>query len=162
VSDAGIALCALAMALGLVGTLVPLLPGMALIWATALVFGLVDGFGSTGVAAFALITALAVAALVGKVLLPGRGARGGGAPMASLMIGALAGVVGFFVIPVLGMPIGAVLGVLVAEYRRTRRWELAWRSTRGVVVGIGLAAALEFGAGTLMVLAWAAWVVLAR
>lgn len=158
VSDVGVALCAIAMAVGLIGTLVPLLPGLSLIWVTALVYGAVDGFGASGLIAFALITLLLGASVAAKIALPHRRARAGGAPTRTLLIGALAGLVGFFVIPVVGLALGAVLGVLAAEYQRTRDRSLAWASTKGVIVGMGLAAAVEFGAGVIMVVAWVGWV----
>nr|MBA3289934.1 DUF456 domain-containing protein [Actinomycetota bacterium] len=55
--DTGIALLvAVAMAAGLVGTLLPLLPGLPIIWVAALVYGLLTEFGTAGWVAFALIT----------------------------------------------------------------------------------------------------------
>jgi hypothetical protein len=49
-------------------------------------------------------------------------------------------------------------GVLAAEYARTRDRTIAWRSTKGVILGIGIGAALEFVAGVTMILVWVAWV----
>ena len=146
------------MAIGLIGTLVPVVPGLIVIWATALVYGLVDGFGSIGAIAFALITLLLVLAYVFQIVLPHRRGRASGAPTSALVAGAVGAVAGFFLIPVVGLVIGAVLGVLGAEYVRTRRWRVAWHSTKGVAAGIGLGIALEFAAGIAMVLTWGAWV----
>ena len=158
-SPEGTALCALIMAIGLIGTLLPVLPGLLLIWATALVYGLIDGFGVVGGIAFGVITLLLAIAYVLQIVLPHRRGRASGAPTSTLVVGALAAVAGFFLIPVVGLVVGAVVGVLAAEYARTRRWEAAWRSTKGVAVGIGLGMALELAAGVAMVLAWGAWVV---
>ena len=161
-SREGVALCAVVMAIGLVGTLVPLLPGLALIWGTALVYGLVDGFGTVGTVAFVMITALFAASLISKVVLPGRRGRSGGVPAAALAIGALGAAIGFFVIPVVGLIVGAVCGVLLAEYARTRDWKVAWRGTRAVAAGVGLAIALEIAAGIFMILVWGTWVWVGR
>jgi uncharacterized protein len=158
----GIALVALAMAVGLVGTLLPLLPGLALIWAAALAYGLATGFGTVGTVALSLITVLLAASLVAKVVLPQRGARAGGAPPSTLLVGAALGVVGFFAIPVVGLPLGAVLGVLLVERARTGDWRRARRSTRGVVVGFGIGALVELGAGIVMILTWVVWVLVTR
>ena len=158
-SPEGTALCALIMAIGLIGTLLPVLPGLLLIWATALVYGLIDGFGVVGGIAFGVITLLLAIAYVLQIVLPHRRGRASGAPTSTLVLGALAAVAGFFLIPVVGLVVGAVVGVLAAEYARTRRWEAAWRSTKGVAVGIGPGMALELAAGVAMVLAWGAWVV---
>lgn len=157
-----VAVVALAMAIGLVGTVLPFMPGTSLIWAASLGYGVLEGFGAPGLVAFAVISLLLGASAVLKVLLAHRRGVAGGAPTRSLLIGALAGVAGFFVIPVVGLPLGAVAGVAAAEYARTRQWPVAWRSTKGVIVGIGLGTALEFVAGMLMILCWVAWVLAQR
>jgi uncharacterized protein YqgC (DUF456 family) len=158
----GVVAIALAMAIGLAGTIVPFVPGTSLIWAAALVYGLLAGFTRAGWIAFSAITVLLVAGTVVKVVLPHRRGKAGGAPTRSLLIGAAAGIAGFFVIPVVGLALGAVAGVLVAEYARTRAWPSAWRSTKGVIVGIGLGALAELGVGMGMVLCWVAWVLAER
>ena len=157
-SREAVALCVIAMVIGLFGTVVPVLPGLALIWATALVYGLADGFGTVGTIAFASITAVFAASLVSKVVLPRRRGRASGVPGAALAVGALGAAVGFFLIPVVGLIVGAVCGVLLAEYARTRDLKVAWRGTRAVAAGVGLSIALEVAAGILMVLAWGIWV----
>jgi uncharacterized protein YqgC (DUF456 family) len=158
----GVAAIALVMAVGLAGTIVPFVPGTSLIWAAALVYGLVAGFARAGWIAFSLITILLVTGTALKIVLPHRRGKAGGAPTRTLVIGAIAGIVGFFLIPVVGLALGAVAGVLVAEYARTRAWPRAWRSTKGVIVGIGLGALAELGVGTGMVLCWVAWVLVER
>jgi hypothetical protein len=55
-------LLGLVMAVGAVGTIVPLVPGISLVWGAGLVYGLDRGFGTIGVVAFAVMTGLAVAA----------------------------------------------------------------------------------------------------
>lgn len=157
VSGLGTAAVALVMAVGLAGTLVPFLPGLALIWAAGLVFGLVAGFGTGGAVAFGVMTVLLAAGTAAHYLLPTRcGAARGAAPRA-LAAGAALGMVGFFVVPVVGLPLGAALGVLLAERSRTGDWAAAWDRTRGVVLGFGLGVLAELAAGLLMVLTWAAW-----
>lgn len=158
-SPAGVALTALVMSVGLAGTLLPFLPGLLLIWLAGLVFGIVDGFGTVGAALFALMTMLLVAGTAARYVLPARRGAGSGVPRSTLLLAAAAGVVGFFVVPVVGLPLGAALGVLLAERGRTRSWAAAWDRTRSVVVGFGLGALAEIGAGLAMVLAWAGWVV---
>lgn len=156
---AGVALVALVMAVGLAGTLLPIVPGLALIWAAGLVFGLVDGFGTAGSVLFAVMTVLLVAGTAAPYVLPARCGAGRGVPASTLLVAAGAGVVGFFVVPVIGLPLGAVLGVLLAERGRTRSWPAAWDRTRSVMVGFGLGALAQVGAGLAMVLAWVAWAV---
>jgi uncharacterized protein YqgC (DUF456 family) len=155
-----IALVAVAMAVGIVGTVVPVVPGLALVWAAALVYGLVAGFGAVGAAAFAVITALALAGIVVGVIIPQRvSARGGAAP-ASRLLGAGLAVVGFFVVPVVGVVLGGVLGVFLGEVARTGDLSLGWRATTATLKGFGIAGAVQALAGIAMVVVWVAWVVL--
>lgn len=158
-SGLGIFLVALAMAVGLVGTVLPLLPGSVLIWGAGLVYGLVAGFGGPGGWLFGLMTLVLIVGTVAEYVLPTRGGAERGASTQTLVVGAIFGVIGFFVIPVVGLPLGAVLGVLLAERQRTGNWENAWYRTRGVLRGFGLGVLAEFTAGLLMILLWIGWVI---
>ena len=155
--DSGIPVFALVMGIGLVGTVLPVLPGLALIWLTALLYGLLEGFGVGGWIAMIIITLLAGASLVAKVVLPKRRAEAGGAPTSTIVVGAIAGIIRFFTVPVVGLPLGGAVGVLLAEYRRTDGWPAAWRSTKGVIVGFGISALVELGIGMAMILTWLVW-----
>lgn len=161
-SAAGVTLTALVMALGLLGTVLPGLPGLALIWAAGLVYGLVDGFGAVGWTAFVAMTLLLAAGTAAKFVLPHRSGVAQGVPRATLALAAVLGVVGFFVIPVVGLPVGAVLGLLLGEYRRLGDLGPALRATRGVVVAFGVGVLVEIASGVAMITCWAAWVMLGR
>src|SRR5687768_4381989 len=97
-STAGTALVAVAMAVGLIGTVVPVLPGLLLIWAAALVYGLLAGFGTAGIVAFAVITMLLGIGMAMSYVLPKRAGERGGAGKTSLRLGVVGAIVGFFVI----------------------------------------------------------------
>jgi uncharacterized protein len=162
VNGLGVAAVALVMAVGLIGTFLPLVPGLPLIWGAALAYGLLDGFGGVGWVAMAVITLLLVAGTVAKIVLPHRRASAVGVPRSSLVVAAVAAVIGFFAIPVVGLPLGGAAGLVAAEYRRTRDWASAWRSTKSAIVGFGYGALLELGAGMAMIVCWIAWVVIHR
>lgn len=151
---------AVAMAVGLLGTIVPMMPGLAIVWVAGLVYGLVEGFGTLGIGAMAAMTVLLLLGQAASYALPHRAGVLAGAGRGSLRLGIAGAIVGFFVIPVLGLPIGALLGVLVGEQQRLGDWSKAWVATRRVAIGFGLGALAEFVAGVLMVVAWVIWVVL--
>ena len=155
-----VVLVALAMVVGLLGTVVPVMPGLVLIWAAGLVYGVVEGFGSVGVAAFAVMTLLLGVGMAMSYVLPKRAGQRGGAAQSSLRLGMAGAVIGFFVIPVLGLPIGGAAGVLLGEYNRLHDWPAAWAATRTVLGGFGLAVLAEFTAGLAMIGTWAGWVAL--
>ena len=157
----GIFLVALAMVIGIVGTIIPFLPGLPIVWAAALVYGVVEGFGAVGWICFTIITLVGIAGLVAAVVVPKRHVEGGGAPFSTIVVGAIGAVIGFFLIPIIGLIVGGVLGVLAAERLRTQDWGLAWASTKRALIGFGLGALVQMGAGVVMMLTWIAWVILA-
>ena len=156
----GLVLIALAMIVGIVGTILPFLPGLPIVWAAALIYGVVEGFGAVGWVCFAIITALGITGMVAGFVVPQRRVQGGGAPFSTTLAGMVGGVIGFFVIPVIGIVIGAVLGVLAAERMRTQDWGAAWASTKRAIVGFGMGALVQVLTGILMMGTWVAWVLL--
>lgn len=70
--------------------------------------------------------------------------------MRTLVVGVAGAVAGFFLIPVLGLPVGFVVGVYLAELARLRDGRAAWRSTRTAVVAIGIGMLVELAAGLAM------------
>lgn len=148
-----------AMVIGLLGTVVPIWPGLAVVWAAALVYGLIDGFGALGAAVFGLMTLLAVAGTLAKIVLPARGGARAGASMRTLGIAAVAGVVGAVVLPAFGLPIGALVGVWIGELVQVGDPTKAWHRTLAVLRGLGLGILVELGLGTLMVALWLVWAI---
>ncbi|WP_432544920.1 DUF456 domain-containing protein [Kineococcus sp. SYSU DK002] len=147
--DAGLVVVAVALAVGLVGIVVPVLPGTVLIAVAALVWAI-----ATGGAAWWFFAAAAVLLAGGQVamyLLPGRRMTRAGIRRTTLLLGGLLGVVGFFVVPVLGLPLGFVLGVFLGELLGTAaapdRARRAWRSTVVALKNVGLSVAIEGAAG---------------
>lgn len=150
---------ALVMAVGAVGTVVPLVPGLSLVWGAGLVYGLDRGFGTVGTVAFAVMTVLALVATVANYVVPRRRATGAGASRRSVWLGVAGAVVGFFVVPVVGLPLGGVLGVYVGEHVRTHDAAAARRATWATITGFGVAALAQFAAALAMIAVWVAWVV---
>jgi len=155
-----ILLTALLMAVGLAGVVLPFMPGLPIIWAGALLYGITTAFGSVGWAAMIAITLLGVIGMAAAFVLPDRAGAAAGASRTTRLFAGLLGLVGFFVVPVIGFPLGACLGVLLAQYRRTADWDGAVRSTVAVLKGFGVGLLAEMGAGFAMVLVWVAWVIL--
>jgi uncharacterized protein len=155
-----VVLVGLAMAVGIAGTVLPVLPGLLLVWAAALVYGIVDGFGAVGWTAFVLITLIGATGFALGLVLPHRAAGTSGAARTSVWFSFAVGIVGFFVIPVVGLPLGAIVGLFVAEWWRTRRVDQAWSSTIATTKGFGLGALVQVAAGLAMAFVWLVWVVL--
>jgi hypothetical protein len=131
------------------------------VWVAALAYGLAEGFEATGTVAFTLITALALVGTLAGWVVPARVAGASGAARSSILLGAVGAVVGFFVIPIVGLAVGGVAGVYAGELQRTGDHAAAWRATRATLTGFGLAALVQLAIALAMAAVWAAWVVAA-
>jgi uncharacterized protein YqgC (DUF456 family) len=151
-------LVALAIAVGVVGVLVPLLPGSLLVAGAILVWAL-DVATATGWTVFGVAMAFLVLGAVVKYVVPGKRLKESGVPTTTLLVGAALGVVGFFVIPVVGLPIGFVGGVYLAELGRVGSQQ-AWPATVHALKAVGLSLVIEMTACLLAAATWAAGVVL--
>ena len=150
-------LVALVMAVGVAGTVIPVVPGLALVWAAGLVWALNED-GTVRWVVLTLLTVLAIVGVAAKYVLSTRSVTRQGAPRTTLLAGGIGALVGFFVIPVVGVFVGLIGGVLLAEQYRLRDWARAWRSTRAALVALGIGVLIELGAGVAMVLTWLAGV----
>jgi uncharacterized protein YqgC (DUF456 family) len=145
-------LVALAILVGLVGVLVPILPGLVLVLAAVLVWA-VDEDSGAGWAVFAVAAAVLVVGTVVKYAVPNRRLKTSGIPSSTTWFGVALGVVGFFVIPVIGLFIGFVLGVYLAEHRRVGA-AAAWPSTQQALKAVGVSILIELAAGIVAALVW--------
>lgn len=154
-STGGQVLVAVAIAVGLVGILVPLLPGTLLVWAAIAVWAVAER-STAGWVVLGVASALLAAGVLVKYLWPARRMRAADVSTRTLLAGAVLGVVGFFVIPVAGLPVGFVLGVYLAELLARRDRRRAWAATVHAVKGVALSVGVEL---TAALLATAAWIV---
>jgi uncharacterized protein YqgC (DUF456 family) len=151
----GEALVALACAVGILGVVVPVLPGDLLIGGAIVVWAVVEGSALSWVVAVVAVGVLVVGHVL-TVLIPGKRMTGAGVPKRVLLAGGVLGVVGFFVVPVLGLPLGFVLGVYLAEIVRLREHARAWTTTVEAIKGTGLAVLIGVCAAVLATAVWAA------
>ncbi|AKT52860.1 membrane protein [Arsenicicoccus sp. oral taxon 190] len=143
-------LVALAVVVGLIGIVLPVLPGLLLVWGAVVVWAVVGQVWWLA----GLVTVAYAAGLALQYLLPGRRLRAGGVPTRSLVLGVLVGVVGFFVVPVVGAVGGFVLGVYLSELQRLRGHGAAWPSTVHALRAVGLSMLIELAAGLVIGAAW--------
>lgn len=145
-------LVAVVIAVGLAGILVPVLPGSVLILGGVLVWTL-DVGGSVAWVVFAVVTVLLAAGTVVKYAVPGKRLKTAGIPASTQWAGAGLAIVGFFVVPVVGIFLGFVLGIYLAEHRRVGS-ALAWPSTKHALKAVGLSILIELAAGALAAGTW--------
>jgi uncharacterized protein YqgC (DUF456 family) len=141
-----------------VGVVVPVLPGLVLVLGAVLAWAL-ERQDATGWVVLGVVVVLFAAGQVAKYLLPGRRLREAGVSTTTMLAGALVGVVGFFVVPVVGMLLGFVLGVYLAELARWHEHPRAWSATKQALRAAGWSMLIELVSGLLMAAAWLAGVV---
>jgi uncharacterized protein len=145
-------LVGLVILVGLAGVLVPVLPGTVLILVGVLVWATEDG-SATAWVVFSIAVTLLAAGAVAKYLLPGRRLKASGVPRRSMLLGGLLGVVGFFMVPVIGLLLGFVLGVYLSEHQRVGP-ALAWPSTKAALRAVGASMLIELAAALLASTTW--------
>jgi uncharacterized protein YqgC (DUF456 family) len=146
-------LVGVAIAVGLVGIVVPLLPGAFLVLGAIVVWAIVEN-SPTGWAVLVVAVVVIGGSQVAKYLIPARRLRDAGVPNGSLVVGGVLGIIGFFVIPVVGLFLGFPLGVYAAEWQRLGSHQLAWPSTRHAVLAVGLSLLIELAGALLAAAAW--------
>lgn len=156
-TNAGLILVAVAISIGLVGILVPLLPGTLLVWAAIAVWAFVEQT-TTAWIVLGVVTALLGAGLLVKYLWPAGRMRAAEVDGKTLAAGAALGLIAFFVIPIAGLPVGFVAGIYLSELLRRGDRRRAWASTVHAVKGVALSVGIELTAALLAAAAWAAGV----
>lgn len=151
-------LVALLIAIGLAGILVPVLPGSVLILGGVLIWAL-DVGGSVAWVVFSVVTVLLAVGTVVKYAVPGKRLKTAGIPASTQWAGAGLAIVGFFVVPVVGIFLGFVLGIYLAEHRRVGPAQ-AWPSTKHALKAVGLSILIELVAGVLAAGTWVVGVLL--
>ena len=145
--------------IGLVGIVVPVLPGLLLVWGGVAVWA-VAGNDAAGWTVLVVATVITAAGSVVKYLLPGRRLKESGVPWTTVALGALAGIAGFFVVPVVGIVLGFVLGIFLAELLRLGSTAAAWPSTKQALAAVGWSILIELATALLVTGVWVAGLVL--
>jgi len=145
------------MLIGLLGTVLPVLPDLPLVWIAALGYGLLVGWGDHGALLFGLISVLGVIGILSEIWVSGAGARRGGASFLSTLGGIGLGVAGLLVAGPVGLVVGMLAGTFVLEYVRHQDVDLALRATLGIGLGYGVSIVVKFMLGLVMIAVWIIW-----
>lgn len=133
--------------LSLIGTIIPIIPGVLLMWVIVFIYALVDGFTAVSTFSFLVITVVALVTGTSDIWLTLFGAKKGGASVKSMLIGTLGAVIGSFVFPIVGTIAGYIAGVLWGEYQEHGDWEIAKKAGFGSLAGWGIATVIQFVGG---------------
>ncbi len=147
----------LVMLVGLFGLIVPIFPGITVIWLAALGYGLVIGFSTLGWVLFAVLSVLMIVGVTIDNVLMNAKAHKEGAAWSSLALGMVGGVVGTILFPPIGGILAAPLVVLLLEYLRQHDFNKALLTVRGLLIGWGASFVVRFLIGLAMIGVWVVW-----
>lgn len=145
------------MLIGLVGLIIPLFPGILVMWLATLVYGFVVGWNTLGIVLFSLITVIGLFASLADNLFLGAGAFKGGAAWWTILIAMAAGLIFTFLAPPFGGLIATPAVLLLLEYSRLKDWQTAIKTVKGAAVGWGISFFIRIFAGLVMIGLWVVW-----
>lgn len=139
------ALAAAVMTLiGLAGLVLPVIPaGSLVVGAGALVWA-IWGHSPWGWVAFGIAAVLLLVGSLSSLLLTSRSLQRNKIPKWPIAVGILVGLIGVFVLPGFGLPIGFAFGLLVAEWYRVRSLRTALATSWQTLKALGLGILIEF------------------
>jgi uncharacterized protein YqgC (DUF456 family) len=145
------------MVVSLASLVVPIVPGLVIMWVAALIYGLVTHFDLASGIIFGVITLLMLVGNVSDNILMGASARQRGASWLSIGISIVAAIAGTFIWPPFGGFVFALVAVFVVELIRWRELRKAWDALRGMATGCGWSFVVRFSIGLLIIILFVIW-----
>jgi len=139
------------MFIGLLGVILPLVPGIVLVYLAALLYAVIEGFAKIGPITLAVLTILAVVGVTADLWVSSLRARVGGASVWALLGGLVLGLVGLIFFSLPGAILGSVLGVIAVEMGRVRDWRKVLKSGGGWLIGWLLSAVVQLSLALIMI-----------
>jgi len=146
------------MVVGLIGVILPVIPGVGFVWLAVLAYAIAEHFATIDPISFTALTVLGAIGVSADLWMTQLGAKVGGASVGSLLAGVLLGlvgaIVGFVFLGVGAIPgaiLGAILGVFLAEWYRRRDWREAFKAGGGWLVGCTLSGVVQLLIALLMI-----------
>ncbi|MFD3803934.1 DUF456 domain-containing protein [Streptomyces sp. NPDC058611] len=151
-------LVGLVLLLGVVGVLVPGVPGTWLVWAGLMWWAIRERSDLAWILLVAATVLMLVVQVV-KWLLPPRRPRGAAVSPRTAVYAGAGAVLGFVLVPVVGAVPGFVGGIYLCERLRLGTHGEAWASVRSVMRAVGTSVLVELFACLAVVGAWVGAVV---
>jgi uncharacterized protein len=146
---------------GLIGLVVPIFPGLTVMWIGTLVYAIIQAISGNmtwvGWLLFVLITLLMIGGNIVDNIIIAKHVREKNVPWSSIIWAFAAGIiVSLFFTPIAGM-VASPLGLFLAEWWRLKDKQTAFDNTKAWMTGWGWSLAARFGIGVIMILFWALW-----
>lgn len=138
---------------GVLGIVLPVLPGLLLCVGAVLLWA-IDTGGTLAWATFGVALVLYLIGVSLQLLIPGRRMKRDGVGGLTLVLGVVGAIIGVFVIPLLGLPIGFVAGIFGAEYLRFHELDRAWSATKSALRGVLHSMGIELTTAFAIAISW--------
>ncbi len=148
-------IAALLVIVGLAGIILPVLPGIPLVFVGLLIAAWTEGFERVGWLPLVVLGVLTLISIVVDILSTVVGAQKVGASKKALLGAAIGTVAGLFFMPI-GLFVGPFAGAAVGEYLHGRQLGQATKVGLGTWLGIVLGVALKLGLAMAMIGVFAA------
>ncbi|MBK9927507.1 MAG: DUF456 domain-containing protein [Anaerolineales bacterium] len=150
-----------AMLVGLVGLIVPVFPGLTIMWLASLVYAIIQSVAGKMTGwdwfFFVIITLFMIGGNIVDNLIIAAKMRDQFIPWSSILIAFAAGIIAsIFLTPLVGL-LGAPLGLFLAELNRLKDRDKAIASTKAYLIGWGWAFGARFLIGLTMIGSWMLW-----
>lgn len=145
-------LIALVLIIGLIGSMIQIYPGPVIIAGAIGVWAGLEGGHAWTIFAIAALALILTGVL--KYVWAGRYLARGSVPGFTIVCGLLVGAIGFFVLPVIGLPLGFVLAVYVVERLRGNDHAQAWSATVIALKATGVTIIVELSGSLLACGIW--------
>ncbi|HET6594269.1 MAG TPA: DUF456 domain-containing protein [Anaerolineales bacterium] len=150
-----------ALIVGLLGLVVPIFPGLVIMWLGTLVYALLQNAAGNMTGwkwvVFGIITVLMITGSVADNIIIARKMRDQYVPWSSILFAFGASLVAsLFFTPLIGL-VAAPVGLYLAESRRLKNNNAAIESTKAYMIGWGWAFGARFVIGLVMIAFWMIW-----
>ena len=150
-----------ALIFGLLGLIVPVFPGLVVMWLGTMVYAVIQNAAGNMTGwkwvIFGIITVLMITGSIADNLIIARKMRDKYVPWSSILWAFAAGIVAsLFFTPLIGL-VAAPVGLFLAESSRLKDRDAAVESTKAYMIGWGWAFGARFMIGLVMIAFWMLW-----
>jgi uncharacterized protein len=147
--------------LGLIGLIVPVFPGLTVMWLATVAYAIIQAMGGLMTGwdwfLFVLVTLLMIGGNIVDNIIIASKMRGHEIPWSNILLCYAAGIIVSLILTPLAGLVASPLALLGLEYQRFRDWRQARESAKVFLIGWGASFAARFGIGILMIAFWMLW-----
>ncbi|WP_018758896.1 DUF456 domain-containing protein [Paenibacillus terrigena] len=146
-------------AVGMAGTIYPILPGAVAIYAAYFVYGLCISFEPFGIWFWSIQTVIVIVLFIADYVVSAWGVKKYGGSRASIIGSTIGIIIGPFVIPVAGLLLGPLLGAMIGEMMTGSDMNRAIKVGFGSLVGLFTSTLVKIVLQLAMIVIFIIWVV---